>query len=267
MIRIVLLTCLSVLTRTQAQSTVSSSSGLTYQCPTDPSAIVAFSHDLCPTTYTSASSGNVWPQTGSTVVATYSKAPTGYYSTATTDLSVTCVYQDPNAAVNSYGCRYLAGAATGTDFAAGTVQQAGGEGLRSGQKCPSLLVQRKPQPSPGLQYKKRLNTATSFACATIQTDGSNYLSAVSYGASSTGQNYQCTYKSGSSTFRCRYDTDGTLIPISTGTTPNAGCPLTQCSNVQPYTRRRRGLPQAADRRQTSREQIIARQKEISERFA
>ncbi|WWC57548.1 uncharacterized protein I303_100080 [Kwoniella dejecticola CBS 10117] len=251
---------LAISTHTLAQSTISSANGLVYSCPADPSAIPAFSQDLCPTSFTSSANG-VWPLTSDTTTASYSAAPSGFYSKAAGDIYIVCNWKDPNSNINYFGCRYNAGAATGTGFATGIAYNGGCTGLI--QKCPPLNV-KKPQPSPGLQYKKRLVPSTNFACATTTADKTNYLILAQYSRSDTSQAYLCNYRVGSTNVQCRYDANGIATSLTPTTSRNANCPAVQCQNVQPFTRRKRGLASwdvNMNRRQTSREEIVARQKD------
>nr|XP_019048155.1 hypothetical protein I302_01920 [Kwoniella bestiolae CBS 10118]OCF27085.1 hypothetical protein I302_01920 [Kwoniella bestiolae CBS 10118] len=139
-----------------AQSTVPTGNGLSFQCPTNPSPIPAFAAGYCASSLTHKT-GAQWPLMSEVVTVTYSQAPGSYFSNAAGDIYLVCNWQDPAGAINNFGCRYNAGAATGDSFAAGLQYNAGGTGFN--QKCP-VIQAKKPIPSPGLQYRKRLLPAT-----------------------------------------------------------------------------------------------------------
>ncbi|WWC97604.1 hypothetical protein V866_004488 [Kwoniella sp. B9012] len=253
-----------IIISTIAQTPVPTRNGLSFQCSSDPSAIPAFAGGSYCDSYLTAKAGGQWPLANEVVTVSYSKAPTSYYSTALGDIYLVCNWQDPSLASNYFGCRYNAGAASGDTFATGIKYNQGGQGFQ--QSCP-VVQGNKPRPSPGLYYKKRFGPVTTFACPIIQEGGPYYLTGTQYSLSSTGQNYICTYRTTSpGQFQCRYDANGQLLPNSATVPANVNCPLSQCQAVQPYMRKR-GLPQPADKRQTSRQRIIARQKEISGTFA
>ncbi|WVQ64269.1 uncharacterized protein L199_002431 [Kwoniella botswanensis] len=244
---LIILAC-PVIISTIAQTTVPTGNGLSFQCSSDPSAIPAFAGRSYCDSYLTTKAGGQWPLANEVVTGSFSKAPTSYYSTAVGDIYLVCNWQDPILAGNYFGCRYNAGAASGDTFATGIKYNQGGQGFQ--QSCP-VVQANKPRPSPGLYYKKRFGPVTHSL----------------YSLSSTGQTYICTYRTTSpGQSQCRYDANGQLLPNSATVPANVNCLLSQCQAVQPYMRKR-GLPQLADKRQTSRQRIIARQKEISGTFA
>nr|XP_019005974.1 uncharacterized protein I203_01292 [Kwoniella mangroviensis CBS 8507]OCF69435.1 hypothetical protein I203_01292 [Kwoniella mangroviensis CBS 8507] len=257
---LVILAC-PIITSTIAQTTVPTGNGVSFQCSWDPSAIQAFAGGSYCDSYLTSKAGSQWPLANEVVTVSYSKAPTSYYSTAVGDIYL--IGKIPVRRAIS-GCRYNAGAPSGDTFATGIKYNIGGLGFQ--QSCP-VVQANKPRPSPGLYYKKRFGLVTTFACPIIQEGGPYYLTNTQYSLSSTGQNYICTYRTTSpGQFQCRYDANGQLLPNSATVPANVNCPLSQCQAVQPYMGKR-GLPQPADKRQTSRERIIARQKEIWGTFA
>ncbi|WVW81232.1 hypothetical protein I302_103223 [Kwoniella bestiolae CBS 10118] len=233
----------------RAQSTVSSSDGTVYDCSDQPSAIPAYS-DACPQ-YLTTNTGSQWPLSEVSVSAIYNGAPTSYSSSASGDIYMVCNWRDPSNSGNLLGCKYDGGAATGSKFSSGTLYNGAGTGIQ--QACPTIQYD-KPRPSPGLNYRKRLLPTTQFACPTTQTTDGGFLITVDYVTNNDYQSTFCTFHVGSSNIGCTYQTDGTLQYAQ------AQCPTQLCQAAKPYTRRRRGLPQPADRLQTSREQIIARRK-------
>ncbi|WWC90226.1 uncharacterized protein L201_005159 [Kwoniella dendrophila CBS 6074] len=246
--QLILVTLITLLGSIQigAQSTVPSKDGtIIYECDKNPSVIQGF-RDICPPTCTTTT-GEKWPLQYNNVLETYFNAPESYYSVEASDINVACVWSSSTNSKNSLPCGYSGGAATGTYFTNGHAISPLGTGKQ--QTCPSL-TNPKPQPSPVSQY----------ACATIEQGGQgSYLYSVRWEA----QRYNCQYLTNAGALStCTYNSDTGKL-VGTSKTLNA-CPISQCQAVQAYTRRR-SLPQPADRRQTTREDIVARQKNISER--
>ncbi|WWC90230.1 uncharacterized protein L201_005163 [Kwoniella dendrophila CBS 6074] len=252
----------------QAQNTVTSGNGAqTYQCPSDPSVIPAFSNGICQSITFTSTSGTTWLNTQEVVSVTYSNAPNSYYSSGAGDITLTCLWQDPASPSNTIRCLCRGGAATGDQFAQPISIYTG---TAYTETCPTIQSD-KPQPSPGLNYKKKRQTQKTpegsgqIACPTVGNE--YYLGAVSYTSRTDGNIapvYQCQYRSltdpTESTKICNYNNYGYSNTNDVGL-----CPDHLCENVQPITRRRKrnsffDLPQPSDQRQTTREEILARQK-------
>ncbi|OCF60190.1 hypothetical protein L486_02870 [Kwoniella mangroviensis CBS 10435] len=186
--------------------------------------------------YLTSNTGVQWPLYIAEVSGSYSQAPSSDGSQTNADeLYVVCNWQDPSNSGNYFGCRYDGAASTGSKFSSGRLWNGGG--TYSSQSCPTIDSD-KPRPSPGVSYRKRDVQASQFVCPTQQADAEDPV------------------------FLTYFDAmvrDGTLQYA------NEACPTQLCQAAQPYTRRRRGLPQPAYTRQTSRQQIVARRKKIAQR--
>ncbi|WWC97603.1 hypothetical protein V866_004487 [Kwoniella sp. B9012] len=231
-------------------STVSATNGDVYQCSEQPAVVPAFS-DACPK-YLTSNTGVQWPLYIAEVSGSYSQAPSSDGSQTNADeLYVVCNWQDPSNSGNYFGCRYDGAASTGSKFSSGRLWNGGG--TFSSQTCPTIDTD-KPRPSPGVSYRKRDVQASQFVCPTQQVDAEDPFFLTRFDAT-----IRVSSETTSCYIGCYYQTDGTLQYA------NEACPTQLCQAVQPYTRRRRGLPQPADTRQTSRQQIVARRKKIAQR--